>query len=115
MYTIFLRSHNNIAYRLRITKPTMSDSRIFQLARNINEAIYQKIVFEEWTKVVLGNIKAQQILEATPEATPERNRGVSNEFATAAIRFYYSMMPGDLTLTREYEHLYSSNIVSKSR
>lgn len=30
-----------------------------------------------------------------------RNGEVSNEFATAGIRFYYSMMPGDLEVERD--------------
>lgn len=98
LYTIMLRSHNKIAKKLRHLNEHWMDEKIFQTARKINSGLYQKIVYEEWLPVVLGENIANQINAEKFTATNIPN-GVSNEFATAGIRFYNSMMPGDLITT----------------
>lgn len=114
LYTIFLRSHNRIAAELKRTK-SWKDERLFDTARRINTAIYQKIVYEEWARVIVGKDVMDGIMEpfhSSRVATP----AVSNEFATAAIRFYYSMMPGDLSLerVRSFAPL-ESNVIERLR
>uniref|UniRef100_A0A6B2E8B5 Putative chorion peroxidase n=1 Tax=Phlebotomus kandelakii TaxID=1109342 RepID=A0A6B2E8B5_9DIPT len=96
-YSIFLRSHNNIARKLREINPSWNDERLFKFARKINTALYQRIIYEEWAPEVLGFDVAEKISD-TPVEMDRQKRifGVSNEFATVAIRFYNSMMPGDL-------------------
>lgn len=97
LYTIFLRSHNNIAKQLKVLNEKWSDEKLYQTARKINIEIYQRIVYEEWMKIVLGENVANSINNENFRATTDKeNDGVSNEFATAAIRFYNSMMPGDV-------------------
>lgn len=96
-YSIFTRSHNNIARQLHEQNPSWNDDRLFRHARKLNIAVYQKIVFEEWAPEVLGVDVARKIIDTPVEVERQkRNYGVTNEFATAAIRFYNSMMPGDL-------------------
>lgn len=100
MYTIFLRSHNQIARALAHTNRSWKDEKIFRRARLINAGIYNKIIFEEWLPIVLGadvsnRINTESFLNVT------KNGQVSNEFATAGIRFYYSMMPGDLEMKQD--------------
>lgn len=100
LYTIFLRSHNRIANELRKSQNgSWNDERLFQTARRINIAIYQKIIYEDWTTVVLGNSGATGL-----NTQYEDDEAVSNEFATAGIRFYYSMMPGDLRTTKDVSY-----------
>lgn len=107
LYTLFLRSHNRIAKRLRKDHPTWTDSELFTHARHINAGIYQKIIYGEWLNVVLGNIDAAAI--NTESNICNSDERVSNEFATAGIRFYYSMMPGDLKTTKDVSYFVRQN------
>lgn len=100
MYTIFLRSHNQIARALADTNRSWKDEKIFQRACLINAAIYNKIIFEEWSPIVLGEMVSNRIAQE-PFLNVTKNGEVSNEFATAGIRFYYSMMPGDLEVKQD--------------
>lgn len=89
LHTLFLRSHNRIAKHLALDNPRWNDERLFEMARKVNIRIYRKIV-HDWLQEVLGvpvNIGHIGIKE----------RRVSNEFATAAIRFYNTMMPGEIS------------------
>lgn len=110
LYTLFLRSHNQIAQNIAKAKPTWRDERIFQSARKMNVAIYQKIVYDEWSSVVLGEEEASQINAEDFSAKFKKSyRAVSNEFATAGIRFYYSMMPGELKTTKDVSYFVRQN------
>lgn len=110
LYTVFLRSHNRIAQRIAKAKGTWKDERIFQAARQFNIAIYQKIVYNEWADVVLGQNEAAQIRSEEFAAKFKKSyRAVSNEFASAGIRFYYSMMPGELKTTRDVQYFVRQN------
>lgn len=112
LYTVFLRSHNRIAQQLHKEYPTWTDNKLFAYARRINVGIYQKVVYQEWLNVVLGVTAAANIINASPIDTCLHDGMVSNEFATAAIRFYYSMMPGDLKTTRDVSYFVrQSNII----
>ncbi|XP_055636626.1 peroxidase [Toxorhynchites rutilus septentrionalis] len=89
LHTLFLRSHNRIAKRLALDNPRWNDERLFEMARKVNIQIYRKIV-RDWLQEILGapvDIGRIGIKE----------RRVSNEFATAAIRFYNTMMPGEIS------------------
>lgn len=105
---MFLRQHNLIAQQIRRHKKINRDEQVFQLARKINTALYRRIVFGEWAPVVLGSDIAQRLVDSSSGSvfhmlSETWHRGVSNEFATAASRFYYSMMPGDLQLMSDWE------------
>lgn len=111
IYTIFLRSHNRIAKQLRKVHPTWNDAELFKYARFINMGIYQKIIYEEWLNVVLGT-DAAAIINGNTDTCNDFDGMVSNEFATAGIRFYYSMMPGDLKTTKDVSYFVrQSNII----
>lgn len=110
LYTLFLRSHNRFARLFQKLQPKWNDNELFTAARQTNMAIYQKIVFEEWLNVVLGHIDTDAII--SNETICKLNDAVSNEFATAGIRFYYSMMPGDLKTTKDVGYFVrQSNII----
>lgn len=110
LYTLFLRSHNRLARLFKKSQPTWSDDELFAAARQTNMAIYQKIVFEEWLNVVLGRTDTDAI--NANDIICKMNDAVSNEFATAGIRFYYSMMPGDLKTTKDVGYFVrQSNII----
>lgn len=111
LYTLFLRLHNLIAKDLKQEKPTASDPQLFEAARTANIAVYQKIVFEEWLPIILGQATVDRINQQAANAK-DVDQTVSNEFATAGIRFYYSMMPGNLKTTRDVSYFVrQSNII----
>ncbi|XP_055540936.1 peroxidase [Wyeomyia smithii] len=88
LHTLFLRSHNRLAKHLALINPHWDDERLFEVARKINIRIYRKIV-HGWVETVLGSR-----MPAVKLANVDSR--VSNEFATAAIRFYNTMMPGEI-------------------
>lgn len=90
LHTLFLRSHNRIAKHLALANPAWTDQQLFEVARKVNIKIYQSIV-RDWSRAVLGS----SISSSTDRAAAEQR--VSNEFATAGIRFYQTMMPGEIT------------------
>ncbi|XP_053673660.1 peroxidase [Anopheles nili] len=92
LHTLFLRSHNRLAKHLALLKPAWTDEQLFGVARTINTRLYQKIV-REWLAVIVGG--NQTSFSADP--SNEQDDRVSNEFATAAIRFYNTMMPGEIS------------------
>lgn len=109
LYTIFLRNHNRLAKLFKKAHgDTWDDERIFLTARRVNIAIYQKIIYENWMNVVLGKADAAKI-NGNNTAHVEQSEAVSNEFATAGIRFYYSMMPGDLKTTKDVSYFVRQN------
>lgn len=111
LYTLFLRSHNRLARYFRKTQSKWSDDELFAAARRTNIAIYQKIIYKEWLNVVLGLVDAATINHWN-ETSCNSEYEVSNEFATAGIRFYYSMMPGDLKTTKDVSwFVRQSNII----
>lgn len=86
LYTIFLRSHNKIAKRIKMLKKSWSDERIFKLTRKLNTVIYRKIVLNEWSKIVLGESNVDQMIDEVSATKNIGNRfdslsnAVSNEF-----------------------------------
>lgn len=97
LYTIFLRSHNKFADEIKTRNPDWTDETIFGAAKKLNVQLYREIVFDEWLPVALGQEISTKI--NTEEILKQNNLGkleVSNEFAVAAIRFYFSMMPNVL-------------------
>lgn len=78
--------------------PKWSDDQLFSVTKDINVAIYQKIIYNDWANSVLGNRLALDIRSKNDDhdAKKYKSNKVSNEFGVAAIKFYNSMMPGDL-------------------
>ncbi|XP_017000798.2 chorion peroxidase isoform X2 [Drosophila takahashii] len=98
IYTIFMRNHNKLAVELHERNRRWGDEKLFQAAKAINVAIYRRVVIEEWLPAVLGNRLATEIKRRPNKHALE----VSNEFAVAAIRFYFSMLPNELqNLTKD--------------
>lgn len=98
LYTIFLRSHNQIAQKLKRVNPKWSEDQLFSVTKDINVAIYQKFIYNDWANVVLGKRMALEIRNKNDDHDAKKYKSdrVSNEFGTVAIRFYNSMQPGDL-------------------
>lgn len=55
-HTLFAREHNKLAVEVKAAFPDWSDEKIYQLARQINIAQYQKIVYEEFLPALTGRV-----------------------------------------------------------
>lgn len=119
LYTLFLRSHNQIAQKLKRMNPKWSDEQLFSVTKDINVAIYQKFIYNDWANAVLGKKMALDIRSKNDDhdAKKYKSTRVSNEFAVAAIRFYNSMLPGDLFYQNDYSprSKQSENLVDSGR
>ena len=54
LHTLFAREHNVLCDELRVEYPTLSDDRVYQVARLIVAALIAKIHTVEWTPAILG-------------------------------------------------------------
>lgn len=91
LHTLFLRSHNRIAKQLVAINPHWEDEQLFKTTRSVNIKLYQGII-REWSQSVLG-----KPISIAYRFDGKTQPSVSNEFATAAIRFHNTMMPGEIT------------------
>ena len=86
--TLFVRNHNLLAGKLRKQHPAWADERLYQEARRINIAGYQKIIYNQYLPALLGRA-------AVPRYTgydSDVNAGIFNEFSTVAFRMGHSMV-----------------------
>lgn len=86
MHTIWFRQHNFLAEKLRQLNPRWDEETLFQEARKIVGAQMQHITYAEWLPMVIGK-EGMNILGAYEGYDPQVNPTISNEFATAALRY----------------------------
>lgn len=87
LHTVFLREHNDIAKELKKAFPKMKDELVYQNARKINIAQFQKIALDEWYPSVTGSkLPAYKGFKKTVDPT------VSVLFSTAAFRVGHTMV-----------------------
>jgi peroxidase len=55
LYTIFVREHNRICDRLLKVDSKILDEDLFQIARNYVVGLIQKIVFDDFLPILLGD------------------------------------------------------------
>lgn len=87
LHTLFVREHNTIAAEIKERFPGMGDELLFQNAKKINEAQWQKIVFEEWYPAITG-----RTLPAYRGFNTFVNPTVSLTFSTAAFRVGHTLV-----------------------
>ncbi|KAL3221099.1 hypothetical protein MRX96_029656 [Rhipicephalus microplus] len=99
MHTIMSREHNRVARSLQLLNPHWNDDRLFQEARRIVGAMYQRIVYSEFIPRTLGwESVSRWGLNLLDEGyytgyDPNCDVGSFNEFATAAFRFGHTLLP----------------------
>lgn len=101
IHTIWHREHNRIADRLARLNPDWSDEILYQEARRIVIAEVQHITYKEWLPILLGKRYARAISHNVGNGysrnyNSDDEPAVSNEAATAALRFLNSLMQGKL-------------------
>lgn len=99
IHTVWHREHNRIATKLARLNPSWTDEILYQEARRIVIAEIQHITYKEWLPILLGRIGVQALGLGTGynrKYDSEDEPAVSNEAATAALRFLNSLMQGRL-------------------
>ncbi|XP_018570827.1 peroxidase-like [Anoplophora glabripennis] len=104
---VFLREHNRLAGILGQLNPHWDDETIFQEARKINIAQHQQITYYEWLPIFLGedNLVQSGIIWHTNGYVNDYDDTVDptvlNEHATAAFRYFHTLIIGNLHLITE--------------
>ncbi|KAM0726439.1 Peroxidase [Formica fusca] len=103
IHTIWLREHNRIADELAKLNPDWWDEILYQEARRFVIAEIQHVTYKEWLPILLGRryIRAAGLIVGNSHSRNYNSNdepSVSNEAATAALRFLNSLMQGKLNL-----------------
>ncbi|XP_061394514.1 peroxidase-like [Musca vetustissima] len=106
MQTIFVREHNRIANILGQLNPHYSDEKLFQEARKINIAQYQKITYYDWLPWLLGPVYSYSnglIYNVDPyqhvnDYDPSWNPVAYAENSAGAFRYAHNQIPGWFSL-----------------
>ncbi|XP_073814847.1 peroxidase-like [Musca autumnalis] len=113
LHTLLVREHNRLATILEKLNPHYSDEKIFQLARKINVAQYQKIIYYDWLPLVLGsdfayahhlihNVRPHDYVN---DYDPSWKPTAYAESAAAALRYGHTTVPGFFSLVApDYHH-----------
>lgn len=91
MHTIWLREHNRIADELKELNPHWDGETVYQEARKIVGAEMQHITYTQWLPNVLGPV-GMELLGEYKGYDATINPSISNEFATAALRFGHTLI-----------------------
>lgn len=92
-HTLFAREHNKLAVEVKAAFPNWRDEKVYQMARQINIAQYQKIVYEEFLPAITGRV--------LPRYRKHRKRVApvsSVVFSAAAFRLGHTMVGDRITL-----------------
>ncbi|XP_068909964.1 peroxidase [Tenebrio molitor] len=114
LQVILLREHNRLADILAKLNPHWNDETIFQEARKIAIAEHQFISYYEWLPIFIGldNSLKNKILYVTKSFVDDYNEDVDptilNEHATAAFRYFHSLIAGHLDLVDEHRSSYGN-------
>lgn len=87
LHIIFLREHNRICDILESSFTGFSAEKMYESARAINIAQYQKIVYNEWLPTILGSQ-----LPAYTDYNSRVDPTVSIEFTTAGFRLGHTLV-----------------------
>ncbi len=92
LQTLFVRNHNLIAGELQKEHPSWTDEQLYQEARKINIAEYQKIIYTQYLPDLLG----PSALPAYTGYNPNVDPAIATEFSTVAFRFGHSLLSSEI-------------------
>lgn len=87
MHTLFVREHNRLVDEIKKKIPLLKPQQLYELARKLNIAQFQKIVYEEFYPAILS-----RGLPPYRGFQPTVNPTVSDIFAGAAFRIGHTMV-----------------------
>jgi Ca2+-binding RTX toxin-like protein len=100
IHTVWARNHNYHVERLQASGFDGTQEELFQAAKIVNEAEYQRVVFTEFTDYLLGGLKGGG-QHGHDEYNPDATAQISHEFAAAAYRFGHSQIGQTITILDE--------------
>jgi peroxidase len=92
MHTLWVREHNTWADYFAERNPEWDGDKVFNAARAVVTAEYQRITFEEFLPLVVGKDHVTAYSGYNPDVDPRINL----EFAIAAFRFGHSIVSEEL-------------------
>lgn len=104
MHTIFARNHNYHVDQLEALydagNTTLTPEELFQAAKIVNEAEYQRVVFTEFAEKLLGGVGIRgEGDHGFTEWNPQTDAAISQEFASAVYRFGHTMIGQTISVT----------------
>ncbi|XP_011500916.1 PREDICTED: peroxidase-like [Ceratosolen solmsi marchali] len=114
MHTIWVREHNRVARELAKINPKWSDESLYQEVRRIIIAEIQHITYKEWLPLLIGNhyLRAVGLGITTNYSnsaySSSSDPSISNEVATAVLRFHESLKQGILRISDNDRNIISS-------
>lgn len=100
LHTVFFRDHNFWIEKLQEKAPSLSEEELFQSAKLIVGAEYQRIVFDEFIEAMAGTIPGQGS-NGFNGYQPRVDGQISEEFAHAVYRVGHSMVTEKIPYTME--------------
>ncbi|KAG8590369.1 hypothetical protein GDO81_006739 [Engystomops pustulosus] len=61
LHTLFLREHNRLAKELHKLNPRWSGEKLYQEARKIIGAVFQKVTYKDWLPLLLGDETSKEL------------------------------------------------------
>lgn len=107
LHSLFVRNHNHLADKLANLNRHWNEEKLFQEARKINIAVYQKVIYDEWLPVFLGNKSSLKFQNVS--YNPQIDPSTTNEFAAGAFRFLHSFIGTQFQLVGEEGKMRSIN------
>ncbi|MDI4664211.1 calcium-binding protein [Xanthobacter autotrophicus] len=97
VHTIWARNHNFHVDQLKAAGFDGTEQELFDAAKVLNEAEYQRVVFTEFADKLLGGMRGDGD-HGHSDYNPDADPGISHEFAAAAYRFGHSLIGQTLTV-----------------
>jgi len=93
MTTLFMREHNRLVAQLSAQDKKLTGDQLYDMARTINIAEYQHVIYSEWLPALIG----AQATGSFAGYNPAVNAQVTQEFATSAFRVGHSQVSNEQT------------------
>ena len=100
MHTIWARNHNYHVEALTAAGFQGTPEEIFQAAKMVNEAEYQRVVFDEFADLLIGGIRGSGS-HGHSGYNPDVDARISHEFAAAVYRVGHSLIGQTMTILDE--------------